>query len=347
MNDRSLIIVTPGFPKDEHDSTCLPSQQLFVLTASKLFPEITFIVISLQYPPSELTYSWNGVSVHALNGKRYKGALRFFFWLKAYRKIQSVTRRTKVLGVLSFWCNEAALIGNVFAKRNAIMHRIWISGQDARIQNRFVRWIKPDASDLVAMSHFLQDEFLRNHKIKAETVIPNAVTVIFQNRKRDIDLIAAGSLIPLKQFSVFVEVIAEVRKTKPDVTAVLFGSGPEKDRLHDMIQELRLSNAITLYNEVDHTTLMDWMSRSKVLVHPSLYEGYSTVCLEALANGCHVISFTSAEDKPIPHWTIVRDKTEMAKTILRILNSETDFTPIVPHEMETTVRSMMAQFKLK
>lgn len=344
MADQSLIILTPGFPKDEHDSTCLPSQQLFVLTAARLFPGVEFIVVTLQYPPIKLNYRWNGISVYALDGKRYPGPSRLFFWLKAHRKLNALAKDKDVIGVLSFWCNEAAFLGKWFAKRKSIQHKIWISGQDARKTNWFVNWIKPKPDDLVAMSHFLQDEFFKNHHITPSHVIPNAVAANFQTQPKNVDVIGAGSLIPLKNFQLFVEVIAEVKKTLPEVTARIFGNGPEEGEVRLLIQKLDLKDTITLCREVDHATLMNWMSRSKILLHPSSYEGYSTVCLEALANGCHVVSFTQAEKKPVPHWTIVQDKNEMTKAVLWILNNERSFTPIILHDMKTTVKSMMALY---
>lgn len=344
MPEQSLFILTPGFPKDESDSTCLPSQQLFVLTAKKIFPELDILVISLQYPAEEIHYTWNGVPVYALHGRRYKGLLRFIFWYKTYRRLRGLASGKNVVGVLSFWCNESALLGNYLARKKQLVHKIWICGQDARQGNPFVRWIKPRPHELVAMSYFLQHEFLKNHNVNPQYVIENAVLHTFQNLKKDVDVIGAGSLIPLKQFSLFVEVIAEVRKAIPSLRVMLFGNGPEEALIKKLIVELNLTETIALHNEVDHTILMHWMNRSKVLLHPSSYEGYSTVCLEALANGCHVVSFTSAERTRVPHWHIVDSKKQMTANVLEILTEENDFSPIVLHAMEKTVKSMLGTF---
>ena len=37
---KTLIILSPGFPKDESDTACLPSQQIFVRALNKNFPSL-------------------------------------------------------------------------------------------------------------------------------------------------------------------------------------------------------------------------------------------------------------------------------------------------------------------
>jgi glycosyltransferase involved in cell wall biosynthesis len=247
-------------------------------------------------------------------------------------------------GIICFWCNETALIGNYFAKRKNIIHKIWISGQDARKENRFVKWIKPLPQDLVAMSDFLKTEFEKNHGLRVDHVIQNAVAQTFTNSVRDIDVIAAGSLIPLKQFEVVVEVIHELKKQNTKINAVIVGAGPQEQTLMQLTKKLDLEKTITFVGEIGHETLMTLMNRAKVLVHPSSYEGYSTVCLEALANGCHVVSFTYAENHPVKNWHIVNDKTEMIEKVNYALNTETTFEPVLVRDIDTTVKKMMALF---
>jgi hypothetical protein len=77
---KNLIIITPGFPKDELDSVCLPTQQLFVKTVHRLFPDIKINVISLHYPYHKNPYRWNDINVYPINGKNQKGIFRISLW---------------------------------------------------------------------------------------------------------------------------------------------------------------------------------------------------------------------------------------------------------------------------
>ncbi|HEY0652064.1 MAG TPA: glycosyltransferase [Chryseosolibacter sp.] len=344
MEPKTFIILTPGFPKDEADTTCLPTQQLFVRTLSKLFPFLIIKVITLHYPDHASVYKWHGIDIYPLSGKSKKGIIRIALWYRCYQLIKKICG-TNTLGILSFWCNETALIGKFFASRNHVTHKIWITGQDARASNKFVRWIKPHPDELVTMSDFLKAEFFKNHRINPSHVITNGTDLAAPSVKKDIDIIGAGSLIPLKQYNIFIEIVAVLAKNNPTISAVLFGHGPEEDSLKQRISRLGLEKNIQLKGEADHPTLMAWMNRSKVLLHPSSYEGYSTVCLEALANGCHVVSFTHAENDPIVHWHTVNEKEQMISVTERILQTESDYTPINIHPIEVTVKQMMTLFE--
>lgn len=345
MESKTFVILTPGFPKDEADTACLPTQQLFVQTIKKLFPALQIKVISLHYPYHKSHYKWHNIDVYPLNGNVRKGILRLVTWYKCHRLLAKLAVPKNTLGIISFWCNDTALIGSYFAKRKNIIHKIWISGQDARKTNSFVKWIKPNPNDLVAMSAFLKTEFYKNHGIIAEHLVPNAVANTFKNQMKDIDVIGAGSLIPLKQFDIFIEVVAELKKQDPNISAVIFGKGPRENFLRHLIKNLGLEKNVEIKGEVDHHTLMVWMNRAKILVHPSSYEGYSTVCLEALANGCHVVSFTYAENNPVKNWHLVNNKTEMISKVGELLNSEMDFTPVLLRDIDTTTKQMISLFE--
>ena len=52
MNHRTkiLVILTPGFAKDETDTTCLPMQQSFIRCLNKMIPHLNIIILAFQYP---------------------------------------------------------------------------------------------------------------------------------------------------------------------------------------------------------------------------------------------------------------------------------------------------------
>ena len=82
-------------------------------------------------------------------------------------------------------------------------------------------------------------------------------------------------------------------------------------------------------------------------MHTSAYEGFSTVCAEALYAGTYVISFTKAMHHPIEHWHIVSSKEEMIKKALEILNDPlTDYTPVLTYSMDDSAKAMMKLFDL-
>jgi glycosyltransferase involved in cell wall biosynthesis len=346
---QTLIILTPGFAASEEDSTCLPMHQYFVRTIKKIYPQLNIVVLSFQYPYRKNSYRCFNATVLPFNGRNRGGLPGFLLRRKVSATLKKIHNTNKIVGVLSFWYGECALVGKRFAEKNNLKHYCWILGQDARKINKYPGRVLPNANELIALSDFLQAEFEKNHAVKPFAVIPPGVETQDKDAfEKSIDLLGAGSLIQLKQFSVFLEVVAEIKKTLPAVKAVLIGEGPEKEQLQDRITKLGIEKNILLAGELAHPEVLRLMQRTKVLLHPSIYEGFSGVCQEALGCGVHVISFCKAMQQEIEQWHIVETKKEMLKKAIEILqNTNTVFKRITPYAMEDSVKKMMELFQVE
>src|SRR5947207_2176535 len=131
--------------------------------------------------------------------------------------------------------------------------------------NKYHGQVTLKAHALIALSDFTQDEFEKNHGIKPQFVIPPGIDPAqFDNNpgEKDIDILAAGSLIPLKQYDIFVEVVAEIKKQLPEIKVMLIGDGPEKEKLQGLISSSGLQSAITLTGELPHNEVLQWMQRA-------------------------------------------------------------------------------------
>ncbi len=344
----TLVILSPGFPAGETDSTCLPMQQALVRSLKESYPGLTIIVLAFQYPFIKSLYKWNKVEVISMNGREKGGLLRRLVWLRVRNKLKQVNQQHTVIGLLSFWCGECAFVGKRFAAKKGIPHYCWIMGQDARPGNKYVKRMKPEAGELVAISDFLQERFHRNYGILPERVIPPGIsTALFSDNlfRREIDILGVGSLIPLKQFHIFLEIVEAIRKSFPALKTVICGKGPEKNNLHRQIREMQLENHVTLMGELPHTEVLQLMQRSRILLHPSSYEGFSGVCLEALYAGAQVISFQKAMQEVIPHWHIVSSMDEMKRKTLELLQPGAfSNEPVLYNRIENTAKMIMDLF---
>ena len=343
---KTLIILTPGFPSSEADSTCLPMQQSFVKALKENDPNLQIIVLSFQYPYSIQTYTWFGIAVKSFNGQNKGGVARLLLRRKLNTALKEINRHNKIIGILSFWYNECAWVGKKFADKNKLKHYCWILGQDARKGNKY-KGLK--AEELIALSDFLQTEFEKNYGIKPAFVIPPGIDskqFISPIKEKDIDLLAAGSLIPLKQFEIFVKVVAGLKQQLPGIKAMLIGNGPEKDKLKTLIEKHALQSNMILTGELQYPEVLQWMLRAKVFLHPSSYEGFSGVCQEALAAGAHVVSFCKPMKQDIKHWFIVNNKDEMKNLVLKILqNPGIAFEKTIPFDINDTAKKMMKLFE--
>jgi len=346
--DQTLIILTPGFPENESDTTCLPAQQIFLKSLRNQYPHVKIVVISFQYPYNNRTYQWHHLKVIPLNGRNRRGIQRAAVWYRVWNELKNQKRKGKLIGILSFWCTECALLGKWFSRFHKVPHYCWILGQDARDENIFVKFIRPQPADLIAMSDFLAREFYRSHGIKPAHVIPNAVGGNHDANlpdQRTIDILGAGSLIPLKQYDLFIEVVAEIKVYRSSVKALICGKGPEHEKLAAQVKKSNLIRNITLQGEVAHPDILKLMNTAKIFLHPSSYEGFSTVCLEALSEGAHVISFCQPMNESIKQWHVVTDKKQMIQKTMEILqDGEIQYESVVPYSIDDTAASVMKLF---
>jgi glycosyltransferase involved in cell wall biosynthesis len=321
-----FIILIPGFPSSESDKNCLPFQQKFVKALKESDPEMEVAVLAFQYPYTNKTYNWHGIPVHPFGGKNKGGLFRFLLRRKLFKKLEALNKVYQITGLLSFWCGECAIVGKKFADRHQLKHYCWICGQDAMKENKYPLRMNAGSYDLIALSDFLQEEFYFNHGIRpAHVVAPGIDLSDFAKRDqpKEIDLLAAGSLIPLKQFEIFVETVAVLKKSFPSVKAVLAGAGPEKEKLKDLVRLFALEDHLDITGELPHPELMVMMQNTKLFLHTSRYEGFGVVCLEALHAGAAVISFVKPMTEKIDNWHIAKNKEDMADIATKLLERNT------------------------
>jgi len=346
--NKTLIILIPGFPANEQDSTCLPFQQAFVKHLRLLDPEMNIKVLSFQYPFFESVYNWHGVEVNAFNGGNHGGVRRLLLWVKIWSRLKKIFREEQVMGILSFWMGEAALLGKYASKKYGVRSYTWLMGQDVRKNNRYISLIRPVPESLIALSDFLADEYYENYKMRPAVTIPPGIDVAsFPNPlgERIIDILAVGSLIPLKQFDQVVKLVATLADTHPRVRMVICGEGPEREKLQQLIQDFHLTGQIELRGELDHGSVLDMMAKSSILIHPSAYEGFGVVFLEALYTGAHVVSYFQPMRFHFNHHHIVRSPEEMKKKVIELLdNKQLNQDPVLIYPIEETCKKILSLY---
>jgi glycosyltransferase involved in cell wall biosynthesis len=216
--------------------------------------------------------------------------------------------------------------------------------------NRYAGLLKNHPGEFIALSDFIRDEFSANYRtVPAHTIPPginpqryNAVT-----GERHIDIIAVGSLIPLKQYHLLIEMATKLKARFPGIRIMLCGEGTERRRLTQMIAGAGLEQVLIMTGERSNEEILALMQQSRVLLHPSSYEGFGVVCLEALYAGAHVISFCRPQHAWIKHWHHVDDSAAMLDETIELLSTpDLDHTPVLPYSIDTTAREMLGIFGL-
>ena len=290
---------------------------------------------------------WNQVQVHNFCGRNRGGLARLLLWNRIRRHFKEISGEYHVTGLLSFWLGECGMVAKSLSRKYRIPHYCWVMGQDARPGNPFVKRMGAKSGDLLAISDFIAVELKKNHGISPKHIIPLGIDPQIYNERqssREIDLLPAGSLISLKQFDIFLRIVAGLLKQFPGLRAMLCGSGPEESRLKELAESLGLHSHLRMVGERSHPELIGLMKKSRILVHPSSYEGFSGVCLEALGAGAEVISFVRPMKKDIDRWHVVESEEAMLKKCAALLEKKEPPRSVIPYAMEESVDEVMGLF---
>lgn len=344
-----VLIVIPGFAKDENDSLCLPAMQQFILSAQRSVPDLQLVILSLQYPFQSGWYTWHGIPVMSIAGNNKPGLYRLFTWIKALYQLRLIRKRYQPVGVLSLWLHETALVSKWFCRLNRLPHYIWLQGQDVKKSNQYVNRVKARAEELIAISEFTRDEYFRNHGIRPFLVVNNGVNrnifPALDQEERAIDILGVGSLIALKNYSLFLDIIHALVPSFPHLKVVIAGEGPEQTALMEKTRELSIAQHVTFMGAVPHAEALDLMRRSKLFLHTSTFEGNSTVLIEALYSGCRVFSTIALGTATVENLHLCSDKDQFVRQLKDcLLDTNTIVKRVEFNNMETSAKIIFGLF---
>src|ERR1700748_3135369 len=95
---KTLVILSPGFPKSEDDSACLPMQQIFVRSLKQNYPSLNIVIVTFEYPFRRSDYTWNGIPVIALGGRNRSRLPRLLNWVKVWQCLVKLNKQYQLVG---------------------------------------------------------------------------------------------------------------------------------------------------------------------------------------------------------------------------------------------------------
>ena len=340
-----VLILTPGFPENESDTDCIPPMQEYLKELRSTYPEINISVIALHYPFRRSRYEWNGINVYACGGKGRKKPLRIIVWITGILAALKINRKTGIDIVHSFWLNETAMLGSIICKLIKVKHVSTLMGQDAKETNKYFKILKIKKIFTVAVSYFQAGVFKQSCKSEPDKIIPWGIkTFPVENSTRNIDLAGAGSLIPLKNFELFLNIIKGLKKEFPLIRSVIMGDGEQKKYLEKKISEYGLGENVNLAGHIKRESVLSVMMKSKILLHTSHYEAFGYVIAEALASGCIVVCRPVGCARDCDGVTTVDEDNNFINTVKNILLKENNYKPRNLFPVEDTVKSYVSVY---
>jgi glycosyltransferase involved in cell wall biosynthesis len=110
----------------------------------------------------------------------------------------------------------------------------------------------------------------------------------FRDSKRKFDVLFSGQFIDRKLPFFFVDVVAEMQKSKSDVSALLLGDGPLAPMVRQRLSELGIR--FEMRGFLKQEDLPQAYASARLLLFPSKLDAYGVIANEALAVGTPVIA---------------------------------------------------------
>lgn len=137
---------------------------------------------------------------------------------------------------------------------------------------------------------------------------------------------AVGRLVPVKRYDVLLRVLAEVKRTHPDLEAVIVSEGYERPALEALRHELGADDWIHLPGWMSDDAVVDLYRRAWAVVSASAREGWNMSITEAAACGTPAVvtDIAGHRDAVVDGDTgfLARDERALAARIVEVLSDD-------------------------
>jgi len=194
----------------------------------------------------------------------------------------------------------AVMLGKYFNKPVVVTAR----GSDINLLPQFpvprklILWAAENARAVITVCSYLKDELV-SLGARPERITPLRNGVDLQ-RFALLDKTAARAALGLTGFTLLSvgqlvthkghDIAIRALEMLPDVTLLIAGSGPDRERLETLARQLGVAERVRLVGPVPQTELRNYYNAADLLVLASEREGWANVLLESMACGTPVVA---------------------------------------------------------
>lgn len=247
-----------------------------------------------------------GVACISLENKKWEWRLIFPY---IFRLVCLFRRYRKATLIIT--AKERINFAAILAKRIAFIKVPLICNSHSTISNviKESRWKNSPIVLFICRQIYLLADFVANvskaaardsektYHLKKVYYLPNPVVdknvpfVIkpnpFENPEA-INILAAGRLTKVKNYPLMLKAFALALPKNKHLHLTILGDGEDKKTLETLAKTLNISSAVTFLGFVDNAA--QYMQHAACLWLTSLYEGFGIVLVEALEQGCPLLS---------------------------------------------------------
>jgi len=150
---------------------------------------------------------------------------------------------------------------------------------------------------LISVSSYLSAEIYRKFEVTSD-IVPNVIDVELNpdetgNMKRKegtFTFVSVGRLVPDKQMDLLIKAFALLHQKIKGIELIIYGDGPDKDKLAKIIEKERLEDKVFLMGLVERKAIFSKMLESDCFILASKLETFGVAYAEAMAMGLPVIT---------------------------------------------------------
>ncbi len=275
-------------------------------------------VYTMQWWSGSRSIRQQGITFHAMSryhplytsdGRRsLRQAVSFGLWTATlvvkpfdYLYVDSIPFLPLIIGRGVAWVRRKRLITIWYEYWGTEYWGSYLPGVKGTVAS-FLEWLASKCPDsLVSISSHTTARLRQGSKSRNIVTIPLGVDLDSIDRaapsRERFDVLCAGRLLSHKNFDLVVDAIAELRRDEPDIRCLIIGAGPEESSLERRIAERDLCDQVFLRPFVESSSeLYGLMKSARMLVLPSIREGFGLVAIEANACGIPVVTTSHPEN---------------------------------------------------
>lgn len=269
--------------------------------------------------------------VHIVSGVSRRGRLASIpYWMRLIRKTVKEKRPDTVLSFFSK-INVLVLLSTFGIKTRKVVSERNDPSKDGRsLPVKLLTWLLyPKADAVVFQTSRALGSFPQKTR-RIGKIIVNPIQVYdtaLSVEERNLDrVVTVGRLDRQKNHSMLIEAIDLARRSNPKLVLDIYGEGPDRIKLEELIKRRNLSECVTLNGNVSdvHKHLAD----AGAFALSSDFEGLSNALMEAMSMGLPCVTTNCAgaddlvEDNVSGIIVPVGDPDAMARAIVRLVSDK-------------------------
>lgn len=229
---------------------------------------------------------------------RFKFPLSLYVFWKIFilkpKKILAFMRRFSIIAILMkyvFWWRGIKVIVSYDNIASLLIPAQFKRRPRMVIWTTLMKLLYSRADRVILPSDVAAKDMIENFGVPRDKIAVNKNWVSSKKSSKQnkiYDLIYTGRIDPVKNLSMFVEVINTLKKSKKGIKGCILGWGEEMDRVSNLAEAKSLNNSIEfLGSQID---VSQYLSKSKIFLLTSKFEGLPISALEAMAHKLPVVT---------------------------------------------------------